>query len=111
MKKISEFLQECNSHDIYAYGELRQDFKNQTGEEMPGNPYQMGKMGNSFDHRFAPKVEKDQENTLAIGGFELAEACAAQWAKSAPTYKTLGMLSGRGFRFRAAIACLEEVGK
>ena len=109
--KISEFLAELGSHDIYAYGFLRQDFKTKTGEDMPGKPYQLGQMGKSFDHRFAPKVEKGTESTLAMAGFELAEECVEKWAKDSVAYKELKMLSGRGFRFRKAIECLKEVGK
>ena len=102
--KVSEWLAQLDSHNIYDAQGVAEDFKKETGlepcwpthsaREVVGMIKARG-LGGSF-HGNAP----------AVSGYEIAETLAENFTKSEDHRR----FHGRGSRFRAALIALEMAG-
>lgn len=102
-KKLSEWLSELGSHEIYASDSLGLNFTEETGEPVCWHDSTPKEMRARIEARgLGGHLDG---NAPAIAGYEIAEALAQKYAKY------LSPAMGRGRRFWDCVEALKKLGK
>lgn len=104
MQKISEFLNDYDSHGIYADKGTREDFKAATGLEPSWPCYTVEQLQKEIAKDPRGGVVYGEPTELMVSGYEIADGLAKKYVGyTSPMH-------GRGFRFRDCIRVLKEKG-
>lgn len=105
MKKISEWLSEHGSHDIYAAEAVAESFKTETGVEPCWPTHTVHATRAAIARRGLGGDCKGEGKQLTAYGYEIAASLALKHANFR------SQMMGRGSLFRDCIAALAEAGK
>jgi hypothetical protein len=103
MQKISEWLNECGSHDIYHADKIGEDFTECTGEQPCWPVHSRKQTAAAIEARGLGGNLKEEDVPLCYG-YEMAEALAYKIAK----FQSNKM--GRGSLFRDCVSALAKAG-
>lgn len=99
---VSEYLSELDAHEIYASDEIGKDFIKQTGKYPCWTGIPARRMREQIKARgLGGELEGDMD---MISGFQMADACAREFADFLP------VAMGRGSLFRECIRVLKQKG-
>lgn len=103
--KVSEWLAECGSHDIYNAAQIAQDFTERTGEAPCWATHTVAATAQAMKARGLGGTLRGKPQDVTAWGYEIAGALARKYANF--TSEKMG----RGFLFFDCLEALRRAGK